>query len=82
MPKILSYDTEIHVEKDGRVFTIEVSLPDWAPDDVVVEELMSEAGVGNVGDLLVVMRDRGRVRDDGLVGDFYLRGDRELFRVG
>jgi hypothetical protein len=48
---VVSYQARIPVERDGEIYLIEVSLPDWEEDRVILRGLASRYGVGTVGEV-------------------------------
>jgi hypothetical protein len=46
---VVSYQARIPVERDGEIYLIEVSLPDWEEDRVILRGLASRYGRMVVG---------------------------------
>lgn len=83
LPAIVAYHAEIHVQRGKEMLTLQVDLPDWAPEEQVVKGLASEYGAKTMGDIVVALEREGKVRVEpvGAAG-FYCHGDRHWWHVG
>ncbi len=77
LPEVLCYHAELHVQRGDQVLTLEVPLPDWAPDSEVVQDLAMKYKAETMGDIVTALEKEGRVRVEP--ESFY--SDREIIPI-
>ena len=60
LPQVACYHARVHVEVDDQVVTLMVDLPDFVPDQEVLNGLISE--YGGLGAAIATLGREGRAR--------------------
>ena len=71
LPSIACYHARVNVEVHDRVVTLLVDLPDWAPDQEVLRDLVVEHG--GLGAAIAALGREGRAVERS-ASEFYREG--------
>lgn len=82
LPQVACYHAEIHVQRGEQVLTLNVDLPDWAPENEIIQDLAMKYRAETMGDIVEALEKEGRVTVEPVgAGGFYCRGDRVVHKV-
>ena len=82
LPQVSCYHAEIHVQDGDHIKTLLIDLPDWSPEEEIVQDLAMKYKAETMKDIVLALEGEGKVRVEGVgPNSFYCRGDRSVFQA-